>query len=323
MESHPRAREYMQSLAEGRHKQALKFWRIWKDLQEERQPEHWTSADVDRAKAEAVKKIAELCAVEISEAFNDSAWTRMTVDGIRGVAYSGTYRAMQTVADEHQRSISQQVKFCVTQVFEELKEQWIGSLRSLKAEELLTGLQKASREDAVAVIVCLTDQQRSDLAALLHDQINDDLVILLDTASEPIDKRMWLFRYLYLSDLLRSEVGPEVGRFVFTVRRGAIPTNRRGEIVMPLGPMYAKVFEAQKREMNKLGMLPKNPGTKKIAESLKADHSSVTRWLKEDLPLKLEPDGNGGVHYTFNLSTIQRCIEITAGKKRGPKSKNK
>jgi hypothetical protein len=69
--------------------------------------------------------------------------------------------------------------------------------------------------------------------------------------------------------------------------------------------MYAKVPEAHKRGMNRRGLRPKNPGVNKIAESLKVDHSTATRCLKADVPVKVEPDGTG-------------VADILAGNKRGP-----
>lgn len=335
-ENEPRAGEYNLSLAENRHKQALKFWRIWKDLRDGRHPDNWSPKHIEEGKQKALIKLADLCQHELIEAVLENRigagllgyrvrhnGERVTATGDSAVLFSSVRRAAETVTNYHQRPIHTHAKFCMAEILTCAVTNFNEWFYKASAEHLLPLLLHIPRNNTVLLISSLTPEQRSDLIHLLHGQITDDYVIPLDRASEPIDRRAWLFRYIYLNGLARSEIWPEVERFVIATRRGAVRMNRRGEIIMPLGPMFAKVFDRQKREMNKLGMLPKNLGVKKIAEGLKADHGSVTKWLKEDLPLKLESDEKGGVYYTFNLSTIQRCIEITAGKKRGPRPKNK
>lgn len=291
-----------------------------------------------------VLKLIELCTDELIWILNDDfvgcvfCGIGIIIDNKNSKAYwvgdlsaarAGVVRALNAMRRDDKADVVELIKTEVAKELADRRTEKIKWLRSQKAKDILSGLMyllhRSRRHNAAVYADHLTGSQRSDLTVLLHDQITDKAVIYLRMDREPEEPRMWLFWYLHHSDFSTPEKKRKLGgipRDLIAIRRGAMRTNKHGEIVMPLGPMYAKVFEAQKREMNKLRMLPKNPGVNKIAEGLKVDHNSVTRWLKEDLPLKLESDGKGGVHYTFNLSTIQRCIEITAGKKRGPKSKN-
>ena len=331
------------SLAGDRYKQAQQICELWLRLKAgERRSGQFSD---DEREELLISKLVELCTEEIVWILNDDPAGRvlcgiwLIVDykhskagwiGDAGVLRAGVSQALHTKLKDEHADIVSLIKTNIARELAERRDEKVRWLRSLKAKVLLPellGLIQHNQHYNVAIFVDhLTGTQRSDLTALLHDQINDKAVIYVRMDRQPEEPRMWLFWYLHHSDLCTPEKKSKMGgipRDLIAIRRGAVRTNRRGEIVMPLGPMYAKVFEALKREMNKSRMLPKNPGVNKIAEVLQADHSSVTRWLKEDLPLKLEPDGNGGVHYTFNLSTIQRCIEITAGKKRGPRTKNK
>ena len=293
---------------------------------------------------EIVHGIFKLCGQEVFEALAaddtgrvfcnlwlvvDVAGDAFRLTGNTSVVRSGISRAIHMALKYEGRSVADLVKSEVASELARRRDERIAVFRGLPAGEilprLLEGLHSGLHENMAVHMDHLTGTQRSDLTALLHDQINDKAVVYIRMDEEPEEPRMWLFWYLHHSDFASPEKKRKLGgipRDLIAIRRGAVRTNKRGEIVMPLGPMYAKVFDAQKREMNKLRMRPKNPGVKKIAEGLRVDHSTATRWLKEDIPMKLEPDGNGGVHYTFNLSTIQRCIEITAGEKRGPKGKS-
>ncbi len=133
---------------------------------------------------------------------------------------------------------------------------------------------------------------------------------------------MWVYWYLLHSELTRPEVKQALGgipRDVMAIRRGAV-RHKAGEVVFPLGPMYAHVFWALGGELNKHGHDIDQPhSVNRIAKFLKVSHGTTTAWLAQDLPgLKIRPDGEGGVFYDFTPATVARCVEIVVGAKRGP-----
>lgn len=294
---------------------------------------------------EVVCKIFELYGQEVFEAIApdatgrvfcnlwlilDIAAEKIRLSGNTSVIQMGITRAVHAALKHKDRSVGDLVRLEVASELTRCRDDRIAVFRDLPAREilprLLVGLRDGLHENMAVHMDHLTLVQRSDLKVLLHDQLSDKAVIYIRMDQEPEEPHAWLFWYLHHSEFALPENKRKIGgipRDVIVTRRGAVRANKRGGIIMPLGPMYARVFEKQKSELNRLRRRPKNPGVNKIAESLEVSHDTVTRWLKEDVPVNLEPDGNGGVHYTFNLDTIQRCIEITAGKKRGPKSKNK
>lgn len=331
------------SLPEERHKKALTWWKAWQQVKAGA-PRSGAMSDTEREEL-VVTKLTELCAEEIIWALNDDLVGRvfcgiwLIVDykhsmagwtGDASVLRAGVSRALQAKLNNETSDIVALIRTSVAQELAERRDERIERLRSRKAKDILPGLLdltcRNQHDNAAVFTNHLTGSQRSDLTALLFDRLTDDPAVYIRMDREPEEPERWLFWYIYHSDFASPEKRQKMGgipRDLIAIRRGAVPQNKRGGFVMPLGPMYAKVFDRQKREMNKLRMLPKNPGFKKIAESLDADHSSVNRWLKEDLPLTLEPDGKGGVYYNFNLKTINRCIELVRGGKRGPKPKNR
>lgn len=292
-----------------------------------------------------VPKIFGLCGQEIFEAIApdetgrvfcnlrlipDISTGKFRLAGNLSIVVAGVSRAVRAALKHKDRSVGELVRSEVASELAQRRDERIAVFRKLPAREilprLLVGLRNGLHENMTVHIDHLTGVQRSDLAALLFDQLTDDLAIYIPMDRIPEEPTRWLLWYIYHSDFATPEKKDKLGgipKHLIATRRGAIPQNKRGGFVMPLGPMYAKVFEKQKRDMNRLGMLPKNPGVKKIAEGLDVDHSAVSRWLKEDLPLTLESDGKGGVYYNFNLKTINRCIELVRGGKRGPKPKSR
>lgn len=327
------------SLAEDRSAQVQDWWKAWQQVKAGA-PRSGAMSDEER-KELVVSKLVELCTEEIVWALNEDLAGRvfcnvwLVVDykhskagwfGDASVLRAGISRALCGKLDDQEADIVTHIRNSVAQELADCRDKRIKKLRGRKATEILPDLlELTSRNPHNAAVFTdhLTNHQRSDLKALLHDQLSDKSVIHIRMNQEPEEPRMWLYWYLYYSEVALPENKRKmrgIPRDLLAIRRGAVRANKHGEIIMPLGPMYAKVFEKQKSELNRLRRRPKNPGVNKIAESLGVGHDTATRWLNEDVPVKLEPNGNGGVYYTFNLDTIQRCIEITAGKKRGPKS---
>lgn len=294
---------------------------------------------VQEREQEVVCTLFKLCGQEVFEAIAPDATGRVFCNlwliadiaagkfrlaGNISIVHAGISRAVRAALKRKDRSVACLVKSEVVSELAQRRDEKIAVFRELPAGEilplLLVGLRSGLHENMAVHMDHLTSDQRSDLKVLLHDQLSDKSVIHIRMNQEPDEPRMWLYWYLYHSEFALPENKRKLGgipKDLLAIRRGAVRANKRGGIIMPLGPMYAKVFEKQKSELNRLRRRPKNPGVNKIAESLGVSHDTATRWLKENVPVKLEPDGNGGVHYTFNLDTIQRCIEITAGKKRG------
>jgi hypothetical protein len=321
-----------------RREQAQKVCELWLSLSDYLRP--GTITDEVR-EASIVSRLAELCSEEILLALRDDLPGRvlcgvwLVIDFKHGragwlgddrIVRSGIRRALRAKQNNEGADIVALVRSGLAEELTACRDARIEELRARKAKEILLELldivRRGQHVNAGVLIDHLTDAQRSDLAALVHDRITDKVAVHIRMDLEPEVPQMWLYWYLQLSQLAlpknRSKMGG-IPRDVIAIRRGAARTNRRGEIVMPLGPMYAKVFEALKREMNRRGLRPKNPGVSKIAEGLHVDHSTAKRWLKANVPVKVEPDGTGGVHYTFNLDTIQICTDILAGNKRGPR----
>lgn len=59
------------------------------------------------------------------------------------------------------------------------------------------------RYNTALLVTNLSGEQRSDLIALLHDQLTDEPTIFLrmDEVGEPKKPELWLYWYLYLADL--------------------------------------------------------------------------------------------------------------------------
>ena len=251
-----------------------------------------------------------------------------TRGGDSGIVRAGVDRALHTDLEPGTADVATHVGTAVAAEIAIRRDAGIAQLRSLKAKKILPDLLEVRRRNpynAAVFLDHLTHVQRSELRVLLHDQLSDEPAIHIRMDRQPEEPHAWLFWYLYHSECALPENKRKLGgipRDLIAIRRGALPTKKRGELPMPLSPMFAKVFEIHKREMNKLGLRPKNPGVNKIAESLNADHASVTSWLKEDQPgLKVWSDGKGGLYYSWTLGTANRNVKILAGKKRGRKHK--
>ena len=329
------------SLAVGRRAQIQACWELWQRLKGGA-PRTGATSDEEREDG-VVSKLIELCNEEIVCALADDPVGRvfckvwLVVDYKRGkarwvdnarVIRAGISRALYEKLENQEADIVTLIRNSVAQELADRRDEGIKKLRGRKATEILPDLLETTRRNPYDAAVCadrLTNDQRSDLKVLLHDQLSDRLVIRIRMNQEPNEPRMWLYWYLYHSEFALPENRHKMGgipRDLLATRRGAVRANKSGGFITPLGPMYAKAFEKLTSELNRLGRGPKNLGVNKIAESLGVSHDTATRWLREDVPVRLEPDGNGGVHYTFNMDTIQRSLEITAGKKRGPKRKN-
>ena len=202
----------------------------------------------------------------------------------------------------------------------------VSELRSRKAKDLLPNILEGAGsglQHTVAVFLDnLSPEQRSDLKDALFAQLSESPVIYTQADREPEDARLWVYWYLYHSQLTRPEVKQGLGgipKDLLIIRRGAV-RHKAGEVVFPLGPMYAYIYRALGREIHKHGRHFEQPGSvNRIAKALKVSHGTATAWLAQDLPgLKIRPDGEGGVFWDFTPATVARGVEIVVGGKRGP-----
>jgi len=205
------------------------------------------------------------------------------------------------------------------------RDEKVSELRSRKVKDLLPNiLEDVGRglQHNVAVLLDhLSPEQRSDLKDALLAQLSEGHVIYIQADREPEDARWWVYWYLHHSELSRPEVKQGMGgipKDVIAIRRGAV-RKKAGEVVFPLGPMYAHVDMALGREINKHGDIEQPQSVNRIAKSLNVSHGTARAWLAQDLPgLKIWPDGEGRVFWDFTPATIARCVEIVVGGKRGP-----
>jgi hypothetical protein len=238
-------------------------------------------------------------------------------------------RAIRERLNNKQANPATLVKTTVANELAERRDEGIKRLRSRNPEELLPDLlETRGRNPLIAAVLAdhLAVSQRSDLKVLLHDQLSDKPVIYLRMDREPEESRWWLFWYLYHSEMAQPNTKRVMGgisRDVLAIRRGAVPTSKTGEPIFPLGPMYAHLYKALGPELRKWGYHIKHPeSVNRIARAFNVSHATVTKWLEEDVPVKIQPSGKkSGVHCDFTLDTVVRCMEILKGEKPGPKSR--
>lgn len=349
-ENEHRVRECNLSLEKDRHKLTLNFWRIWKDLRVGRQPEHWTSEVIEQGKQKALIRLADLCQHELVEAVLENRigagllgfrgrrdGERVKVTGDFALLFGSVREAAETVTNYRQRAIHEHVKFCMAEKLACAVDNFNKWFNEADAKHLLPLFLSLPRYNTALLVTNLSGEQRSDLIALLHDQLTDEPTIFLrmDEVGEPKKPELWLYWYLYLADLKkhREKFEEELGgvpRYLIATRRGAIPTDKDGKLLDPLGPIHAKIYQRLGRELNKHGHRFKEPESKsKLAKSIRThkdakgvDRSTLNRYLKADIPVPMDPDGEGGVYYDITSEAINQSIKVVRGQKRGRKPKN-
>ena len=141
----------------------------------------------------------------------------------------------------------------------------------------------------------------------------------------------WLAIRLY--DRIKSLLGDSLRQgdalFFWVSDRPVTVKNTGGELINYADPVNATVIETWDREMNKHGHLKDDRKAKgriasagRIADSLSPSAKEIRRYLKEDVPVKLTPDGKGGVHIEVTDDGILASIDAVAGQKPGRKPKH-
>jgi len=87
-----------------------------------------------------------------------------------------------------------------------------------------------------------------------------------------------------------------------------------GQSADPLGPIHAPVWRALGRELNKHGHPIKDPESEnRIAKSIGVSRDKLRKFPA--LPIKVTPDGKGGVHYEFTGDDLLKAIEASSRKR--------
>ena len=298
---------------------------------------------------EVANKLFQLCGQEIFEALAAdttgqvfcSLWiVPVAVDKVRfsgniGIIQAGISKAIRAALKQKDCNAAALVKKEVASELARYQDERIAAFRQLRAQEilprLLAGVRNELHEYMAVHMNHLTGAQRSDLTALLHDQLSDEPVIFLrmDETGEPKKPELWLFWYLWRLSLV--EIKEQLGgipRFYPALRRGALPFGKDGYPRDPLGPIHAKVYQ-------KLGrMLPSHPKRDPKSKSTTAaslrvqkdakgvNRSVLERYLKADVPVTMTPNGEDAIDYTFTAADMLASIKTVCGEKRGPKPKN-
>ena len=299
-----------------------------------------------KEKEAAVSRLLELFGQEIYEAIAadatgrvlcgmwlivDPAAGKIRLEGDLEIVRSGIRWAVSAALKlkRQDRDVASLIRSGVTCELAKRRDEKITELRSQKVKDLLPKIVEdvsCGLQDSAAVLLDhLSPEQRADLKHALYTQLSESPVIHAQMDREPEDVRLWVYWYLHHSVLARPKVRQDLGglpKDVLNIRRGAA-RHKAGEVVFPLGPMYAQVFMALGGELNKHGHDIGQPqSVNRIAKSLKVSHGTAKSWLAQDLPgLMIRPDGEGGVLYDFTPATVARCVEIVVGRKRGPSNK--
>jgi hypothetical protein len=291
-----------------------------------------------------VSKLLELCGQEVFEAMAADTTGRVFCDlwlivspptgkihfrGDARIVLAGMARALRSFGKRN--DVATLVGEGIAAELAERRDERVAALRKRKANEILPhlarGVSQGLHGNTAVHIDHLTEKQRNDLLAALRVHLREESVVYVRMDREPEDPHEWLFWYILHSTLAKPEVKQSMGgipRDVMIAPPRSVRTSKKGEagVIFPLGPMFAHVFKAQARELWQHGHPIKDYASiHRIAKSLKVKHGTAAAWLKEELPeLVIEPDGRGGVYYSFKLSTVRRSMEIARGKKRGPKA---
>jgi hypothetical protein len=307
------------SVTDGRLKQAQEVWWFWKKLPNEASLRDWTDREFKQYERDTLKRLAELCLPEISEAFLEVGLERFSEITTK-IASSAIYHAAETVT-KTKRPIHDHVKVCVKEALEGYLRSFSEWFYQAEGEQLLPLLLSLPRSALARLGEYLNREQRRELRQLLYRELgNKPMLLPLDR--EPLGQRKWLYWYLWRREMTQPGVEETLGgvpRYLFVGDGDALPTNKQtGEPLDPLGPIHAKVWPRLGRELNKRGHPIKDPESKsRTARSLGVDRATLERYLRADVGKAPEPDGKGGVSYTYTDSDVIRSIE-TVLRKRGP-----
>jgi hypothetical protein len=321
----------MRSLSGNRPAQAMSIWRRWERLS------GMTDKAATRRANEALGELAILCAPEIAQAFNEFKGSSSLLISdpellVREVAEVGVRKAAQTLRDEPGRLLLDHVKDCVTSVLKDAEAAQREELRNLAPDQLLDMVLRLARSDAASLLNCASFDQCSGLVVeLVRRRSVKSGGLSLDVENEPEDDLSWLLWYIFR---LHAEEASARGLLEDKAHRtrvvllvdpsgdtGPQPRNKHGEPINLAGPILVKVFDKLTGLSNNQMPAPARTNLR-LGRTFGIDPDVVARWKRHpewrDLRVNTEPDGEGGLHYTFDLEALLRSARIVTGHKRGP-----
>jgi hypothetical protein len=323
----------VRSLPNGRPQEALDLWKRW---------ERWSDKDGAMAKRRADKALHELavfCTPEIAEALNTYKKSGKLVlldvaESVHELAHIAVLEAAQTLRDKPNRQLLVHVKDCAVEVLRETEAYQQEEARQLTPEQVVEMCTKRSRQYMAFVLEHLSFDQRNGLVVeLMRRRLGPNgMGLSLDLGNEPEDGLLWLLWYIFrlhveeaaASGLLaKDQETPTVLLVNFSSETGPQPRNSRGEPINLAGPILVKVFDMLTGLPNNRIPAPARSNTR-LGRAFNVDPDVVARWKRHpewhELRVNVEPDGEGGVHHTFDLDALLRSARIVMGCKRGPKT---
>jgi hypothetical protein len=333
----------MGSVAKESYKQeAAEACRLLQRLPAEAEARGWTQDRWYNSREKIIEKIEELCVSEIIRAILKN-WIEAGLCGIYiGIArnppntflwilhedpeviYEGIYEAANTVAVSGVQ-FHEHVEACIAKNILEKSAELASELRQLKPRSLLKLCDTATLERTRFVVEHLSEAQRAALSNLLfHELGGKPRSLRMDQEPKMPEhptlkqKQAWLHWYIWGLRMHKPERQHMLGGVpqVIVVADGdRLLTNKQtGQPADPLGPIHAPVWRALGRDLNKRGHSIKDPESEsRIAASIGVSRGKVRSYPL--LPIKIAPDGKGGVHYEYTMDDLLDAIEASSRKK--------
>lgn len=313
---------------------------MWNRLPEAQQAGDWTPERLRANEDATLEKLAQLCEPEIREAVSEDLGGAelcgvyiLTVgdqEAVGGmdltVIHAGVRRAASTVTASG-KPPHEHVKVCVAAAIRAETSRRAAYLNGLKIPDLLSALSSTTLLRAGLLIDYLEDEQRNALSSLLYRELgNKPRPARMDKQpkmpTEPTLKQRyaWLHWYLWRTFMHRPEVKRKLGgvpRIVVIADGDRMLINKKtGKCADPLGPIHARVWPVLGRELNKRGHPIKDPESKnRVAKSIGVSRSTLKRYEDAAIPVKITPDGKGGVWHEFTMNDLVSSLEVSARKR--------
>ena len=332
----------MSSVPEDRLEQVAIVCDLWRRLSAEQQARDWTYEEAAAIRQEVLRKLVELCEPEVREAMlQDLAGAELCdlyivpsnegQEVVVGEDLSAVYAGVRRAADSASQSelpLDEHFLTCISKAIAEEKQTRAADWNGLKPRALLAALSSTPLRRAARVIDHLDSERTNALSKLLYRELGDKpRPVLLDREmklpAEPTLKQRYAYFHWYI--WFSHMHGPEsqralggVPRIIVVADRDAILTNKKtGTPSDPLGPIHAKVWPRLGRELNKHKHPIKDPESKnRTAKSIGVSRSTLQRYLKANLPVKLMPDGKGGIYTEYTMDDVLKAVETASQKKR-------
>jgi hypothetical protein len=313
----------MGSVADDKHKTALELlrrWRLRKDV---------------KGREKLLREFVELCAVEVSNGLRVGggvlAWSTKehTTEVIRYITLKGVQRALDTATDTRPPHLPSYVQDCVAEVVQETRTDQEKYLRELKPQQIYDMVSPLSRLGAASVLDRISFHQRNALVELILRRWGHKR-ILMRIDSEPDEHLPWLIWYAFrlhmeepsAKKLLAEDQDTPTGLMIdLGEELPPQPKNSRGTPINLAGPILVKAFDVLTGLPNNQIPAPARTNTR-LGRTFDVDPDVIARWKRHpewaELRVDVEPDGKGGVRYTFDLDALFRSARIVTGRKRGP-----